>query len=94
MPCCLLEQAGLEFLWAALIAHGGCQLLSRRVRGDGHVSERVERSFWHIFLFKNQTDPVLHKKTEQFEPAFTDRDPRMVFKLEILQFFQVGADFI
>ena len=43
-------------------------------------------SFWHIFLFENQTDPALHKRTEQFEPAFADRDSRMVFKLENFQF--------
>jgi predicted HTH transcriptional regulator len=26
-------------------------------------------SFRHIFLFENQTDPALNKRTEQFEPA-------------------------
>ena len=58
------------------------------------MPERVERSFRHIFLFENQTDLTLNKRAEQFESVFPDRDSRMVFKLEILQFFQVGADFI
>ena len=58
------------------------------------MPERVERSFRHIFLFENQTDLALNKRTKQFEPVFADRDSRMVFKLKIFQFFQVGTDFI
>ena len=56
--------------------------------------KELKPSFRHIFLSENQTDLTLYKGAEQFEPAFADRNSRMVFKPEILQLFQVGADFI
>ena len=46
-----------------------------------NVPEKAAKLFPARFLFEDQAELSLNKRAEQFEPAFADRDPRMIVKL-------------